>query len=826
MAWLSGWTKRIQLTIDKDLVDTALQVNFPVMVYLSAASGIGPVDVSAVFDELTADENRKKIAVTSSDGTTELYVEIEKWDDANEQAWLHVKVPSVAHDADTILYLYYDADHADNDTYVGDTIDAVTHNVWDSNFKGVWHMAQDPNEDGADAIKDSTSNQNDGTPTGTMLTGDLVDGKVGKAIVFDGLNDYIIVDDHASLDITGALTLEAIVKTTALESNSVGIVAKYFGSGDNRSYSLGYNGAEKLEVNLSVDGTSGSLETLVDDTAINDGNYYYGATVFVPSTSLTIFRDGSQTAQETVGIIAEIDSNTSNLWIGCQYSSAYPFNGIIDEVRISNTNRSAPWIKATYHSLWDTLITFGVEEETVSVSATHVSLIIAPKAATIIGATTVWAEAASLIITPQAATVGFGIPVSAKTASLIITPKNAAVKYDLNILCSLASLIVTTNAATISWDLDVSASSPALIATTHDAEIWDGAEWALWIAANGEKVVTKYYFTLTGDIVGDAEITNGNFEIGSPPSSWTEFDAPGVITVTRSSTKKYTDSYSLRIERTALAYWGTDGQGVYQDVAIDGGQGYSITGWLAVGTNPLDGVFGAVKLYEYAGEVSLGVVDLVAFNPSASWQKYDSGEITAGATATKVRIMLSTGPQYDPFTGYVYFDDFVLTNVVPEVKVDDIEIPISSFQCRRRDGSPTYLSVVIKDVDNYADEIVARSTGDMKIELAYELYGSEVNRAVLTTVDLEDIQIDEGGTSKSITLTGHRTISYTPKQITIRNLAHYRIKDGKYRYRSARPDPYLAPGDTVVADGSTFEVDQVSYIIGVDSQSMEITAEL
>lgn len=211
MSWLGTWANRIELTIDNTKVDTANLTDFPVMVKLSTASGIGDVDVSAVFDELTSDANRKKIAVTSSDGTTQLYCEIEKWDDANETAWLHVKVPSVAYDADTVLYLYYDSAQADNTTYVGDTTDAVTHNVWDANFAAVYHMAQDPNGDVTDAIKDSTSNGNDGTPHGTMATADLVDGKVGKAIEFDGSDDGINFGNDSSLDIAAALTRNGIV---------------------------------------------------------------------------------------------------------------------------------------------------------------------------------------------------------------------------------------------------------------------------------------------------------------------------------------------------------------------------------------------------------------------------------------------------------------------------------------------------------------------------------------------------------------------------------------------------------------------------------------
>ena len=39
------------------------------------------------------------------------------------------------------------------------------------------------------------------------------------------------------------------------------------------------------------------------------------------------------------------------------------FNGIVDEVRISNPARSADWIAAQYDSMMDDFITFGGEEE-------------------------------------------------------------------------------------------------------------------------------------------------------------------------------------------------------------------------------------------------------------------------------------------------------------------------------------------------------------------------------------------------------------------------------------------------------------------------------
>ncbi len=193
--WLDGgWDQRVEITIDSSNVDAAL-ANFPVLIYISAASGQNPDDISFIFDELVADANRFKIAVTEDDGETELYVEIEKWDDAGEEAWLWVGVPNIANGADTTLYLYFDIDHADNVAFVGDSNSAVAENVWDSNFVLVDHMQDDP--DNAHT-RDSTQYDNDGTKLGANEPIEVA-GQVGDAQDYDMVNDRVVVTAVATI---------------------------------------------------------------------------------------------------------------------------------------------------------------------------------------------------------------------------------------------------------------------------------------------------------------------------------------------------------------------------------------------------------------------------------------------------------------------------------------------------------------------------------------------------------------------------------------------------------------------------------------------------
>jgi hypothetical protein len=152
----------------------------------------------------------------------------------------------------------------------------------------------------------------------------------------------------------------------------------------------------------------------------------------------------------------------------------------------------------------------------------------------------------------------------------------------------------------------------------------------------------------------------------------------------------------------------------------------------------------------------------------------------------------------------------------------DLLIPMSSFQGRFRSGDPSYLSVVTPGLD-LATDINARSTGDLTVYIIKTM-GANVIKEAICTVDLEDIVIDEGATSKSITLTGHRTHTQAAKTVTIADVIYANTKNGLSRYR-CKPDLYLRPGDTVAVDGNMIAADLISWSVGVGSETMEVSEE-
>lgn len=153
----------------------------------------------------------------------------------------------------------------------------------------------------------------------------------------------------------------------------------------------------------------------------------------------------------------------------------------------------------------------------------------------------------------------------------------------------------------------------------------------------------------------------------------------------------------------------------------------------------------------------------------------------------------------------------------------DIEIPIKSFQGRLRSGDPSYLSVVIPGMERSA-EITARSNGDLVIEMAYKLEGVFIQREEIARVTLEDIRIDQGSTNQSITLSGHKTETYSGKAVTItQSPTYYNLTAGKVRYRFPTANMNLNPGDVVTVGTDVFTAGLITYTIGVASQQMEVS---
>jgi len=165
-------------------------------------------------------------------------------------------------------------------TYEAPSITKEEHNVIpasptraDPNLVAEWHM----DEGTGNSVGDTSGNGNQGTLNvggGDNVNSKWVDGVKGKALKFDGKDDYVDCGNDASMNITGRITLEAWMKKNEL-SRIESIVSKGPYSlkigADNKPYFEVITGSETI-ADVGQLGTN----TKVCSLAVYDGKLYGG----------------------------------------------------------------------------------------------------------------------------------------------------------------------------------------------------------------------------------------------------------------------------------------------------------------------------------------------------------------------------------------------------------------------------------------------------------------------------------------------------------------------------------------------------------------------
>lgn len=348
--WLGTWAHRIEIPIDyTDGIGASVTwLPIPIIIESGIARSKNSKDVSCIFDELTSDDNRKKIACTKADGTTQLYVEIELWADATEDAVLWISRDGWVIDADMSFFIYYDVTEDDNTDYVADL--GSRPEVWDSYFKMVQHMVNDNGN-----VDDSTSNNNDGTKKGAGEPAEVA-GMIGKGQDFDGSDDNITIADAASIDLTSNQTVEFWFNPDDWGTDYPGLFNK---SGIGAYGYINIFGiASKTLVMARFNGNA--VNCFCTGASFGSQHYFvfrYNGTHIAASIDGVW---GTPVAYSTAPT-----PNNEDIHIGGPYyldqASRY-YGGDIDEARYSAVDRSDAWLEASRHGGLGDLLTFGDKE--------------------------------------------------------------------------------------------------------------------------------------------------------------------------------------------------------------------------------------------------------------------------------------------------------------------------------------------------------------------------------------------------------------------------------------------------------------------------------
>jgi len=171
--------------------------------------------------------------------------------------------------------------------------------------------------------EDESFYRNDGTVYGAAL----VDGKVDKALSFDGVDDYVEVLDSPTFRVSPPFTVELWINPTLNKPWMP--VYKGFLSEDNSWYIYG-DDTNKLVVRFWHGGTSYGAEYSYD--LLN--KWTHVAAVYQETGKpILLFINGVLVASGS-SMSSGASYNTQKLWIGRYETSDYYFQGFIDEVRI------------------------------------------------------------------------------------------------------------------------------------------------------------------------------------------------------------------------------------------------------------------------------------------------------------------------------------------------------------------------------------------------------------------------------------------------------------------------------------------------------------
>jgi hypothetical protein len=278
------------------------------------------------------------VVFTADDGLTPLVHDLEEYNDSAGKLTAWVRVDSLSKAADTTIYMYYG-----NPCISSPTEDAV--NVWDTGFKGVWHLDEDPAAAGAGGIKDSTASGHNGTDMGGLGSSDQVPGVAGGSINFSQSDCYIDFGDVNDFDFgLGNFAISGWIKGSpsgsvlATKSNGNGpYTGAYVYVSDSRS-SWAWYGA----------GTKDNQYLLFDPSAMNS-NWHHLVVVRegTGSGQFKIYTDGVL----SVSALEDTDMNNDRKFMIHRWHDDWATSGTqIDEVRVSNTDRSYDWIRTSYNN--------------------------------------------------------------------------------------------------------------------------------------------------------------------------------------------------------------------------------------------------------------------------------------------------------------------------------------------------------------------------------------------------------------------------------------------------------------------------------------------
>ncbi|MGO8758759.1 MAG: DUF2341 domain-containing protein, partial [Terracidiphilus sp.] len=359
----TGYGYQRVIVIDHTKVANTDQINFPFL-FNTTDPDLATVDNGG---HVTSPNGYDIIFSTDPNGQTRLDFEIEQYDPASGQVVAWIRIPTLSHSSDTIIYVFYG-----NPSIAASQ--ANPSGVWDSNYQAVYHLGALP---ATKIASDSTNYANNAPFTNFTASPGLIDG----AASLDGVTSYLQIPSTAfpsypTSAIPSSIPTSASGSST-LFSATFGVWFKTTGWGGLLDQTSG-EGCEDtflcvllltpeqpgevpygswaglLDINFNGQLTSRGAGTT---QTYNDNNWHYAVVTYQNGVG-SLYADGQAVGSgqaATYGFsptyayfVGTADVETDDSSLDSQPWKYLP--GQIDEINVSSIARSGDWIQTQYNN--------------------------------------------------------------------------------------------------------------------------------------------------------------------------------------------------------------------------------------------------------------------------------------------------------------------------------------------------------------------------------------------------------------------------------------------------------------------------------------------
>jgi len=340
--WNTTWKYKKEITIDETYVTASSDLtDYPLLVSITDAD----------LQSHVGYENGQDISFVDATETVQLDHEIENYDNSTGTLVAWVRIPTLDFNDDTTIFMYYGnptAGYQENPT-----------GVWDDNYVGVWHL-----DETSGTHYDSTQYANDIDPQNGVNQDEV--GVADGADNFDGSDDYLNANTSSDFDLNESMTIEAWFTPATLAPNSNPdwkdvVLAKDDSDGISGDYGLDISNT-KFDFWINENGT----RRIARDTTnpVVGQTYHMAGTWSQELGTMYVLING--TVEDTYSpLYSFVDAGDPEFRVGHLGFPGfeYQFDGMIDEVRVSNVLRFQGWLETQYNNIDDpdTFLSVGSE---------------------------------------------------------------------------------------------------------------------------------------------------------------------------------------------------------------------------------------------------------------------------------------------------------------------------------------------------------------------------------------------------------------------------------------------------------------------------------